>query len=235
MGNASARSIRATPSSIGRIGARRRWRSRGYVLPGAVKAQVPDCPLYWFLIVKGHRTYRYLSAFSVDFYPHWQMPTPAWAQSIMAALARRRFNDAYDASAAWCRFRRSRGHLRPTWAAVEPEEAARPDVAFFLDSNPGYVRGDELVCLTELSSANLRPLARRVFGQGLRNRVATTRLAPMSGWGSILAAARAENEAFERACGGFARLAVDVVGQILQENARNRIRPRAWVRRHHLL
>ena len=135
---------------------------------GAVKAEVPDCPLYWFLIVKGHRTYRYLSAFSVEFYPHWQMPTPAWAQSIMAALARRRFNDAYDAGRGVLSFPRSRGHLRPTWAAVEPEEAARPDVAFFLDSNPGYVRGDELVCLTELSSANLRPLASRVFGQGLR-------------------------------------------------------------------
>ena len=48
---------------------------------GSVKAQVPDCPLYWFLIVKGHRTYRYLSAFSIDFYPHWQTPTPPWAQS----------------------------------------------------------------------------------------------------------------------------------------------------------
>ena len=135
---------------------------------GTVKAQVPDCPLYWFLIVKGHRTYRYLSAFSIEFYPHWQMPTPAWAQSIMAGLARRRFNDAYDAERGVLSFPESRGHLRATWAAVEPEEAARPDVAFFLDSNPGYVRGDELVCLTELSSANLRPLASRVFDQGLR-------------------------------------------------------------------
>lgn len=134
---------------------------------GAVKAEAPDCPLYWFLIVKGHRTYRYLSAFSIEFYPHWSMPTPAWAQSIMAGLARRRFNDAYDAERGVLSFPQSRGHLRPTWAAVEPEEAARPDVAFFLSSNPGYVRGDELVCLTELSSTNLRPLASRVFGQGL--------------------------------------------------------------------
>jgi hypothetical protein len=54
------------------------------------------------------------------------------------------------------------------WAAVEPEETSRPDVAFFLRSNPGYTQGDELVCLTELSCSNLRPLARRVFEQGLR-------------------------------------------------------------------
>ena len=41
-------------------------------------------------------------------------------------------------------------------------------MAFFLRSNPGYLRGEELVCLTELASDNLRPLARRVFEQGLR-------------------------------------------------------------------
>jgi len=39
---------------------------------------------------------------------------------------------------------------------------------FFLRSNPGYTSGDELVCLTELTSGKLRPLARRVFEQGLR-------------------------------------------------------------------
>jgi len=134
---------------------------------GVVKAEVPDCPLYWFLIVKGHRTYRYLSAFSIEFYPRWEVPTPAWAQAIMAGLARRRFHDAYDARRGVLSFPQSRGHLRSEWAAVEPEEALRPDVAFFLSSNPGFVRGDELVCLTELSSANLRPLASRGFGQGL--------------------------------------------------------------------
>jgi hypothetical protein len=134
---------------------------------GTIKAQAPERPLYWFLIVKGHRTYRYLSAFSIDFYPHWQMPTPASAGAIMRQLASQRFDEAYDSERGIVSFDRSRGHLRPMWAAVEREEAARPDVAFFLRSNPGYTQGDELVCLTELSCNNLRPLARRVFEQGL--------------------------------------------------------------------
>jgi hypothetical protein len=133
---------------------------------GTIKAQVPDRPLYWFLIVKGHRTYRYLSAFSIDFYPHWQIPTPPSARAIMRQLACQRFDDAYDCERGIVSFAQSRGHLRPMWAIVEPEEAARPDVAFFLRSNPGYTQGDELVCLTELSCSNLRPLARRVFEQG---------------------------------------------------------------------
>ena len=133
---------------------------------GTIKACAPEKPLYWFLIVKGHRTYRYLSAFAVDFHPRWDRPTPAPARAIMDALAQRRFADAYDAKRGVVSFPRSRGHLKPQWAMIEPEEAARQDVSFFLRSNPGYTRGDELVCLTELAAANLRPLARRVFQQG---------------------------------------------------------------------
>jgi hypothetical protein len=133
---------------------------------GTIKAWAPEQPLYWFLIVKGHRTYRYLSAFSVDFFPRWDTPTPARTRAVMDALARARFAGDYDASRGVVSFPQSRGHLKPQWAAIEPDEAARPDVAFFLRSNPGYGRGDELVCLTELASDNLRPLARRVFDQG---------------------------------------------------------------------
>jgi hypothetical protein len=134
---------------------------------GEAKAQEPDCPLYWFLIVKGHRTYRYLSAFSIEFYPHWQAATPPWAKEIMERLARDRFAGAYDGERGIVSFLESRGHLRPRWADVDAADLARPDVAFFVRSNPGYTRGEELVCLTELRSSNLRPLARRIFDQGM--------------------------------------------------------------------
>jgi hypothetical protein len=134
---------------------------------GTIKAQAPDTPLCWFLIVKGHRTYRYLSAFSKDFYPHWDRPTPTSARYIMEALAQQRFGDAFDARRGVVSFSQSRGHLKPALADIAADEVARPDVAFFLRQNPGYRQGDELVCMTELSLDNLRPLARRVFAQGL--------------------------------------------------------------------
>ena len=38
---------------------------------GRIKSAVPDTPLYWFLLVKGHRTYKYLSVFAKRFHPHW--------------------------------------------------------------------------------------------------------------------------------------------------------------------
>lgn len=134
---------------------------------GSIKAQAPDLPLCWFLIVKGHRTYRYLSAFSKDFYPHWSNPTTPWARTVIHSLARQRFGDAFDAERCVVSFPESRGHLKPALADVAADEALRPDVAFFLRQNPGYRRGEELVCLTELALDNLRPLARRVFAQGL--------------------------------------------------------------------
>ncbi len=138
---------------------------------GSIKARAPDRPLFWFLIVKGHRTYRYLSAFSIDFFPRWNVATPPSAQAIIDALAHGRFAGRYDPGRGVVSFPQSQGHLNPEWAFVAPEEAARPDVAFFLARNPGYVRGDEMVCLTELAPQNLRPLARRVFEQGMRARV----------------------------------------------------------------
>jgi hypothetical protein len=136
-------------------------------LAGQIKAEAPERPLFWFLIVKGHRTYRYLSAFSIDFFPRWNAPTPPWAKSVMDGLARHRFGDSYDARRGIVSFPQSRGHLNSEWAAVEPDERSREDVAFFLAKNPCYADGDELVCLTELSLQNLQPLARRIFQRGL--------------------------------------------------------------------
>jgi hypothetical protein len=37
-----------------------------------------------------------------------------------------------------------------------------PNVAFFMERNPDWTRGDELVCLCDLSRANLNRAGRRV-------------------------------------------------------------------------
>ena len=136
---------------------------------GRIKAQAQRVPLYWFLITKGHRTYRYLRTFSKVFYPHWQEPTPTREQSIMDMLAGCRFGRYYDAGKGILHFPESRGHLREQWALVPVKHRQRRDVQFFLHRNPDYVTGDELVCLTELHVDNLQPLARRLFAEGMRS------------------------------------------------------------------
>jgi hypothetical protein len=50
-----------------------------------------------------------------------------------------------------------RDHLQERHAAVQ----------FFLERNPRFHAGEEMVCLTELSAENLRSFARRAFVRGL--------------------------------------------------------------------
>ena len=137
-------------------------------LAGDLKAERPGVPLYWFLISKGHRTYRYLSAFSRDYHPAPWRPVPAETAKLMSFLARDRFGDAYVAEAGVLRFPQSLGHLREAYAEVPDAQRRLPEVAYFLERNPGYAKGDELVCLCELHADNLQPIARRVFCSGER-------------------------------------------------------------------
>lgn len=130
---------------------------------GELKRERPEWPLFWFLIVKGHRTFRYLPAFAHEFYPHWRHGTPARISALMNQLARERFGAAFDDVNGVIRYPESHGHLAEPFAEANEREAEREDVSFFLRRNAGYRQGDELVCLCELSAENLRPLARRLF------------------------------------------------------------------------
>jgi len=137
-------------------------------LAGQIKAQQPVMPLYWLLIVKGHRTYRYLQAFSLRYFPHWKEQTPSAEKTLMDHLGERLFGDCYQPDKGVVHFAESHGQLRHEWAEPSLEIVHRQEVQFFLRSNPGYRQGDELLCLTELDAANLRPLARRVFEAGMK-------------------------------------------------------------------
>jgi hypothetical protein len=135
-------------------------------LAARIKHQAPQLPLYWFLIVKGHRTYRFLDVFARTYYPSWQEPTPPDAAAFMQALAEQRFGSSYQPQRGIVH---STGHayrLAPDWAKVPTKDQARPEVQFFLAQNPGFAVGDELVCLAEISAHNMPSFARRIFEAG---------------------------------------------------------------------
>lgn len=142
----------------------------GFIRYAAQTQAQSDEPLYWLLISKGHRTYRYLSAFSIDYAPSPERVTPPDQQRLMDFLARDRYGDAYDARRGVVRFAQSHGHLRADLATVPAIHAHLPEVAYFLERNPGYAQGEELVCLCRIAADNLRPLARRVFVAAQRER-----------------------------------------------------------------
>lgn len=134
---------------------------------GALKREHPATPLYWFLLVKGHRTFRYLPVFGKSFYPHWAVDRSD-LKPLADALAQEMFPEDYNPASGVVEFARSRGHLKPHLAQPTPEEMDREGVRFFLEHNPGYQRGHELVCLCEVEEQNMKALTLRLFRKGVR-------------------------------------------------------------------
>ena len=122
--------------------------------------------LFWFLISKGHRTYLYLPLFFRAFIPKRDATGTPELTRLRDALAREKFGGAYDPASGVARFQSSRGRLAHPLAEVPPGRADDPEVQFFLAANPGYARGDELVCLAEISPQNMRGLAARMLAEG---------------------------------------------------------------------
>lgn len=132
---------------------------------GNLRRRHPRRPLYWFLLVKGHRTFRFLPAFAKSFYPHWSQDDTR-LKPLADSLATNMFPLDYNPATGVVEFEPSRGQLKPEIAAPGDNALTREDVRFFLARNPGYLRGHELVCVCELDEHNLKPLARRLFLKG---------------------------------------------------------------------
>jgi hypothetical protein len=131
-----------------------------------LKRDARDVPLYWFLICSGYRTYLYLPLFFRAFYPCHDRPTPVFEATLLEQLGRQKFPDEYrDGIVHVCRPREC---LRPELALPRPAKLANPHIRFFFERNPGCLKGDELVCLTEFSVENTKRLAQTLALEVLR-------------------------------------------------------------------
>lgn len=142
---------------------------------GTLHDDSPETPLYWLLIVKGHRTYRYLNLFAHEYYPHYDVPTPPEIQQLMDHLARQRFGNAYDSTDGIIRFPEPRSYLRRDLAEIPVKDVSRPEVRYFLSRNPNYNEGDELLCLCRLEPSNLTRFARQWFLEGAQRQAKDSR------------------------------------------------------------
>jgi hypothetical protein len=125
--------------------------------------EYPDSFIYWLLISKGFRTYRFLPVYFKRFYPvHYEKTPPEYAD-LIREVARYKFKDAYDAENGIVRSGALGDRLRPDMCGISEGRKADPHIRFFLARNPAFAEGDELVCLTELSRENLNNYAWRVI------------------------------------------------------------------------
>lgn len=135
------------------------FRMFGALLRELLERETP--PLYWFLLSKGFRTYLLLPMFFRAFYPNYLTPTPPETQAILDALARAKFGAWYLEQPGIVRVWPPADRLTAELAVIPDSKREQPHVRFFLDRNPGYINGDELVCLAEISEENLTRAARR--------------------------------------------------------------------------
>ena len=119
-------------------------------------------PLYWLLISSGYKTYRFLTVFYKEFYPRYDKPTSPEMQTIMEQLALQRFGSDYHCEEGVVRFKDGATPLRDGLAEVTDERLHDPHVAFYISKNPGYMMGDELVCITRVHPDNFTPAGRRM-------------------------------------------------------------------------
>jgi hypothetical protein len=126
--------------------------------------RLADTEMYWFLICKGYKTYRFLPVFFREFYPRYEVVTPGWAKEVIDALGRQKYPASCDFAAGVIRASSGRDRLRRGVADITAERLRDPHVRFFAERNPGHADGDELCCLAPLTRANFTPAAYRVIG-----------------------------------------------------------------------
>lgn len=130
---------------------------------GRIADEAPDVPIYWLLISKGFRTYRYLSAFAHDYVPRRVGANDPALSGLRDRLAKRLFGAGFDPERGIVTHDPPRDRLAPDLAALPRTGPRTEEAQFFASANPGFRQGDELVCLCPLDRANMRPFARRLL------------------------------------------------------------------------
>ena len=124
--------------------------------------QYPE--FWWFLICKGYKTYRILPTFWETFYPTFRHSTPPREQAIMDAYAATLYGDAYDRESGVIHYRYRKDKLREGVADIDTHRLKNRDISYFAAKNPGYLIGEDLVCLAKLSRDVMKPRSPKLLG-----------------------------------------------------------------------
>lgn len=114
----------------------------------------PQSRLYWFLISKGYKTYRFLPVYFNKFYPCYNKETPEFERKIIDDLGYFKYPNNYSSKDGVIHFSKDAMRLKKGVADINENRLRNPHIRFFVERNPLYWRGDELVCLANLSYDN---------------------------------------------------------------------------------
>ncbi len=128
-----------------------------------IKKECNGEKLYWMLISKGLRTYKFLPAYFINYYPCYNKETPEDIKYLMDKLGKLKYPDLYNSQKGVIEAKNNGQYLKPEY---EPDDMPlEPQEKFYYLMNPGYKKGDELLCLTCIEMENLNPFIKRAVSR----------------------------------------------------------------------
>lgn len=109
---------------------------------------------YWLLISKGYRTYLILAMFFKKYYPNYIDMIPEYEMGLLKHLMDLKFPSYSFEEAGVIKLNTRADYLKEQYSCIPQNRINNPDVRFFLEKNPGYTSGEELVCLAEINTDN---------------------------------------------------------------------------------
>jgi hypothetical protein len=116
---------------------------------------------YWFLICKGYKTYRMLPTFYNTFYPNYKEETPEEIKTIIDAFGKFYSLEEYDEKTGVLCYKGLKDKLKENVADITEERLRDKNIAFFVEKNPDYIKGNDIICITKLSKSNLKKRIQR--------------------------------------------------------------------------
>ena len=148
-------------NSRGEIELMRSWWQFSYM----VQQEYKGMDVYWMLISKGWRTYKFFPLFLQEFYPARQKETPPDFKDFIERLGRFKFPEEYSNGIV---IPHAPDCLKNADHDVPEHKTDDPDIQFFLKANPNFKYGHELVCVARLAPDNLTRTGLRLL-HGQRN------------------------------------------------------------------
>ncbi len=124
--------------------------------------------LYWYLMSKGHRTYMYLPLFFRRFYPSYDQKRHIDLFEIVNGCSKILYPDAWYSSRGVVAFKESHGQLKSELAQGAWHKQMHPHVQFFLEKNPRFDQGEELICMAEIHPDNALAVVKECILQGMK-------------------------------------------------------------------
>lgn len=114
-------------------------------------------PLYWLLTSKGYRTYKFLPLFFKEYYPGHHNMHNEFEKLLIEDFCIKYFREKFDRKNWLIKANKNSQHLNYRDGKITEAQRKNPDIAFFEKRNPGYLRGDELVCFAAFNQDNIKP------------------------------------------------------------------------------